>query len=72
MIKEIEHMNTSDFRFLYEFEIDELEDLKEVIDKINQKHSSKYRGIESPKINVVCKIIDTSNLKYSLEINSIE
>lgn len=70
MIKEIEHLNTADYSFRYEFELDELEDLKEVIDKINKRHSPNFRTIESPKIKVFCHVIDTSILEYNIEINS--
>lgn len=68
MIKEIEHMNTADYGFCYEFEMDTLEEFQDALQKVKKRH----RELDNcPKLNVRFDLFLTYVPKVSIKIVSL-
>lgn len=69
MIEEIEHMNTADYGFCYEFEMDTLEEFQEALQKVKKRHSELKN---CPRLNVKFDLFLTHIPKVSIKIVSLD
>lgn len=67
MIKETTHFNSADYAFVYEFELDNLEEFSEVISIVKKRHHNL--GIPN-KINVIFNIFDITPPKLHIKITT--